>query len=125
MKKPVSEPVNPVPSFPAPLPQANISTTISAGSPPVPQQLPAALGQPVQPVNPPAPVPAPAPEPKKPVALEERFVVGEEYERTIANLMEMGFSRDQVIKALKAAFNNPERATEYLLNVENTILYNN
>ena len=65
-------------------------------------------------------VPVPAPEvgaPKKPTALEERLVVGEEYEKTVTSLMDMGFPREQVVQALKAAFNNPERATEYLLTV--------
>lgn len=88
--------------------------------PPAPQPL---LQVPVQAppapvVNPTVPPAAPVPpESKKPVALEERFVVGEEYEKSIANLMEMGFPREQVVRALKAAFNNPERATDYLLNV--------
>jgi len=63
------------------------------------------------------PAPAPAPESKKPVRSEERLVMGTEFEETVKNLMEMGFEREQVIKALKAAFNNPDRATEYLLNV--------
>ena len=66
---------------------------------------------------PPAPTTTATDPSKKPVSAEERLVVGEEYEKTIANLMEMGFTRDQVVQALKAAFNNPERATEYLLNV--------
>lgn len=36
---------------------------------------------------------------------------------TIANLMSLGFTRDKVVQALRAAYNNPDRAVEYLLNV--------
>lgn len=39
----------------------------------------------------------------------------EDQEMAILTLMEMGgFDRDLVIKALKAAYNNPDRAAEYL-----------
>ena len=33
----------------------------------------------------------------------------------VAQLMEMGFPREEVVRAMRAAFNNAERAVEYLM----------
>jgi len=43
------------------------------------------------------------------------LVTGQAYEQAVNNLIEMGFERDQVIKAMRASFNNPDRAAEYLM----------
>lgn len=44
-------------------------------------------------------------------------VTGTAYETAINNMMEMGFERDQIVKAMRASFNNPDRAVEYLMTV--------
>eukprot|EP01118_Nematostelium_gracile_P015472 TRINITY_DN620_c0_g1_i1.p1 TRINITY_DN620_c0_g1~~TRINITY_DN620_c0_g1_i1.p1 ORF type:complete len:390 (+),score=122.53 TRINITY_DN620_c0_g1_i1:55-1224(+) len=41
---------------------------------------------------------------------------GPEYEAMVSSITEMGFPREEAIAALNAAYNNPERAVEYLMN---------
>jgi UV excision repair protein RAD23 len=42
-------------------------------------------------------------------------VTGEAYEEAVTRIVDMGFERSQVQQAMRAAFNNPDQAIEYLL----------
>ncbi|CAE8661239.1 unnamed protein product, partial [Polarella glacialis] len=71
----------------------------------------------------PAAVPAAAPASAAPAgggpneyeAAASTLVGDSAMEGTITQLMEMGFEREQVVRCLQAAFNNPDRAVDYLM----------
>jgi UV excision repair protein RAD23 len=45
---------------------------------------------------------------------ESKLVTGDAYEEAVGRLVDMGFGKEEVMAAMRASFNNPERAVEYL-----------
>lgn len=101
----------PTPSTPAPAPapvQA-VAPDASAASVPI-----TPAPQPIS--TPQAPVQAPAQETRSGAFNDANaFAAGESRNQAVNALMEMGYDRPEVEKAMRAAFNNPDRAVEYLL----------
>ncbi|KAI9183686.1 UV excision repair protein rad23 [Blastocladiella emersonii ATCC 22665] len=55
------------------------------------------------------------PSPAAAMASDPAFATGGAFETAVANMVEMGYPRDQVLRAMRAAYNNPDRAFEYLM----------
>ncbi|KAF8264427.1 hypothetical protein EI94DRAFT_1593267 [Lactarius quietus] len=114
-------------SKPKPTPAASTSTSAASPvtAPPPPDAAasvtPAPASVPIPetqtPVSSAPSAPAPSADPAQTSAQEplgSSFLSGDALQATIRNMEEMGFPRDQVIRALRASYNNPERAVEYL-----------
>ncbi|KAK4054270.1 UV excision repair protein rad23 [Microbotryomycetes sp. JL201] len=115
----------------APATPAPASTTATAAPPaaaapaPAVPETPAQSSAPVVAPNAPAPAPtdstAQAPEAETPsqsnqTGSSNSFLMGSALEESVQNMMAMGFPREQIMKAMRASYNNPDRAVDYLLN---------
>jgi UV excision repair protein RAD23 len=91
-----------------------------AAAPPVASETPA-------PVSSPAPAPSPAAAPVEQESGQfgptSSFVTGEHLQTSIDNMIEMGYPRQEVMRALRASYNNPDRAVEYLLTVRINLIW--
>jgi UV excision repair protein RAD23 len=103
-------------SKPKPTPASTSSTSTPASE----ASIPATPSQP--PTAAPAAVPeavaeAPQVAPSAPAAFGDpsAFLSGDGLQAAINNMVEMGFPRDQVLRAMRASFNNADRAVEYLM----------
>ncbi|WVR08602.1 UV excision repair protein Rad23 [Kwoniella sp. DSM 27419] len=108
-------------SKPKAAPAASTSTPAAPSTPaPAPVAAPAAETPAAPPVEA-APAASSAPEAASTseTAVESglggSFVTGAALQSAIEGMVEMGFERDQVVRALRASFNNPDRAVEYLM----------
>ncbi|KAF9977634.1 hypothetical protein BGZ65_007316 [Modicella reniformis] len=95
----------PLPPPPAPVTQTAI------------EQEPAAAAPAISPVVGETPTPAVFAEPAPPAdSADSALLTGANFDTAIQNMMEMGFPREQCMLAMRASFNNPDRAAEYLMN---------
>jgi len=90
---------------------------------------PAQPAEPAQPAQLTQPTTAePAPEPAQPTTEQagdppttggpsSGFLTGPALATAINNIVDMGFPREEVQRAMRASFNNPDRAVEYLMTV--------
>ncbi|GMF15614.1 unnamed protein product [Phytophthora lilii] len=124
----VTKPKAPKPSAAAAPAAAPASTPAAAAAAPAPATAPAAAPAPAAPSTSSAsssssataaavstPSAAPATTAASSSGDGSGLVAGEQMSATVQQLVDMGFLEDQVRSALRAAYNNPERAVEYLM----------
>ncbi|KAM0756627.1 UV excision repair protein Rad23 [Meredithblackwellia eburnea MCA 4105] len=108
----------PAPAAPAPAPP-----TTSATEPPSTPLQPSSTTAPIPPNAPGGPTTTTSSSTESPATTTEQvqddgsgFLVGPALQTSIDEMVAMGFPLEQVKRALRASFNNPHRAVEYLMN---------
>ncbi|KNC97430.1 UV excision repair protein Rad23 [Spizellomyces punctatus DAOM BR117] len=104
-------------------PKAAAPSTPAPAAAPAAPSAPIASTAPTVPSTPATPTPASAASDTTTTAVPveggsfdaSTLATGSAYGSAVQNLVEMGFERDQVVRAMRAAFNNPDRAAEYLM----------
>ncbi|KAK5688184.1 UV excision repair protein rad23 [Elasticomyces elasticus] len=104
----------------APKPAAEPSTPAKPASASTPAPPPAPAAAPASSTSQPPATPSPAGASAVPSSTNfndpSALALGEQRSAAISNMEAMGFPRDQIDRAMRAAFFNPDRAVEYLLN---------
>ncbi|KAI9264629.1 UV excision repair protein Rad23 [Helicostylum pulchrum] len=103
-------------AVPTPKPAEPVAEPVAA-APIAPVVAAAAAAEPAVAAASPAVAAAAAPEATTENASNDsQLVTGTQLDGVLQNMMEMGFEREQCVRALRASFNNPDRAVEYLFN---------
>ncbi|KAJ3903800.1 hypothetical protein F5879DRAFT_802944 [Lentinula edodes] len=109
--KPTPSPMPAITSTPAPAP--DVAPVAPAASTPSGESL---ATPPTYAESPSASTPVPASTtPTESHAAGSSFLSGSALQTSIQSMVDMGFEREQVMRALRASYNNPERAVEYLM----------
>nr|XP_051683019.1 UV excision repair protein RAD23 homolog B [Oryctolagus cuniculus] len=99
---------------------ASVSASGTASAQPAPAGAPQAAGQQAGPPGSPSPTPddaiaGPSSRAQPSEQAARALLTRPASEQMVAEIVSMGYEREQVLAALRASFNNPHRAVEYLL----------
>ncbi|KAG0004084.1 hypothetical protein BGZ80_005676 [Entomortierella chlamydospora] len=106
----------PAASASKPAASAASSSAPAAAPAAAPEATPAAPSTAAAPVIGENPTPAASAQPTPIESPDSALLTGTHFETAIQGMIEMGFPREQCMLAMRASFNNPDRAVEYLMN---------